>query len=551
MSAPIVIVGGVAAGPKMAAKARREDPEVPIVLITDEPVISYAACGTPYFLGGVAPRRESMLVREADQFAADNRVEVLTRHRATAIDPAGHTVTVRNLETGESFTQPYAKLGLATGARPFVPPIRGLKAEGVFTLRSVVDAFAIDDYIRAHDVQRVVVAGAGFIGVEVVENFRRRGMAVTLVELAPQVLPPVDPVVAEAAAREIESHGVELLLGSRVEAVEADHRGRISRVVTDRGPIDTQMLILGVGVRPNAELAAEAGLTIGETGAIWVDPTMRTSDPDIYAAGDCAEQTHLVSGRPTWIPLGSTANKQGRTAAINLTGGHDTFPGVAGTALVQVFDLNIGRTGLQERDFARLGLAVETAIVPQGDRPGYMPGAAEIVLVLHAEQGTRRLLGAQAYGPGEVSKRIDVLAVALSAGMTVDQLASLDLGYAPPYAPALDVVITAANVLRNKLDQATPGIGPSALRECADGKCLVDCREPEEYAAGRLPGARLMPLRSIAERSGELDPEAEVVVYCKGGLRSAEAVRRLRHNGVKQAVYLDGGLTAWGGTVEG
>lgn len=476
---------------------------------------------------------------------------MLTRHRATAIDPAAHTVAVRNLETGESFTQPYAKLGLATGARPFIPPIRGLRAEGVFTLRSVTDAFAIDDYVRAHDVQRVVVAGAGFIGVEVVENFRRRGMAVTLVELAPQVLPPVDPVVAEAAAREIESHGVELLLTSRVEAVEADHRGRITRVVTDRGPIDTQMLILGVGVRPNAELAAEAGLRIGETGAIWVDEAMRTSDPDIYAAGDCAEQTHLVSGRPTWIPLGSTANKQGRVAAVNMTGGHDTFPGVAGTALVQVFDLNIGRTGLQERDFARLGLAVETAIVPQGDRPGYMPGAAEIVLVLHAEQGTRRLLGAQAYGPGEVSKRIDVLAVALSAGMTVDQLAHLDLGYAPPYAPALDVVITAANVLRNKLDQATPGITPTALRECADGKCLVDCREPDEFAAGHLPGARLLPLRSIAERCGELDPEAEVVVYCKGGLRSAEAVRRLRHNGVKQAVYLDGGMTTWGGAVEG
>lgn len=546
-----MIVGGVAAGPKMAAKARRQDPDAEIVLITDEPVISYAACGTPYFLGGVAPLRESMMVRTPEQFAAATRVELLTGCRVTAIDPAGHTVNVTRLATGETFQRGYDKLGLATGARPFVPPLPGLDAEGVFTLRSVTDAFAIDDYITTWDVRRAVVAGAGFIGVELVENLRRRGLEVALVELAPQVLPPVDAIVAHAAAREIEAHGVELMLGAKVESCQKDHRGRLERVLTSRGPIDTPLLILGVGVRPNVELAREAGLAIGETGAIWVDDRMRTSDPDIYAAGDCAEQTHLVTGRPTWVPLGSTANKQGRVAAVNLTGGDDRFPGVLGTALVQVFGLNVGRTGLGERDITKLGLDAETVIVPQGDRPGYMPGAAEVTLILHAEKATRRVIGGQLFGPGEVSKRIDVLAVAISAGLTVDQVANLDLGYAPPYAPALDVVLTAANVMRSKLDARTAGVLPGALpAQLEAGCCLIDCREPEEFAAGHLPGARLLPLGCLPERCGELPADQEIVVYCKGGLRSAEALRRMKHAGLRRAKYLDGGIGTWPGPVE-
>lgn len=551
MAEHIVIVGGVAAGPKMAAKARRQDPDIPITLVTDEPVISYAACGTPYYLGGVAPERNSMLVRTPESFAESNRVTLLTGHRAVRIDRQAHTVEIVELATGERRTLEYSKLGLATGARPIRPEIENLDAPGVFTLRSVTDAFAIDDYLRENNVRHVVVAGAGFIGVEVVENLRHRGIDVTLVELAPQILPPVDEAVAVAALAELEHLGAEVLLSCKLDAIETDGR-RVTGVRTTRGPVKTQMVLLGVGVRPNSELAAEAGLQLGVRGTIQVNDRMQTSDPDIYAAGDCASQVNLVSGEPCWVPLGSTANKQARVAAVNMTGGLDRFPGVLGTALVRIGRLNIGRTGLQQRELERAGLDnYASVVVPMNDKPGYMPDSEGLVLLLHAERRTRRVVGAQCYGRGEVSKRIDILATAITAGMTVDQLAHLDLGYAPPYAPAMDVVITAANVLRNKLDQLTESILPCEFKRGRTPEVVVvDCREPHEYAEGHLPDARLIPLGQLPQRAREIPAGCEVVVYCKGGLRSAEGYRRLKRAGFDRVCYLEGGITAWCGDIE-
>ncbi|MBI2302563.1 MAG: FAD-dependent oxidoreductase [Armatimonadetes bacterium] len=552
MKPHLVIVGGVAAGPKMAAKARRMDPDIPITLVTDEGIISYAACGTPYYLGRVFEDRKKLLVREAEDFGRKNGVTMLTGHRATRIDAAAHTLEIVDLAGGGTRTLEYSKLGLATGARPLMPPIEGLDAPGVFTLRSVTDAFAIDDFIEQYNVRRAVVAGAGFIGLEMVENLRERGMAVTLIELLPQVLPPVDEVVAVAAVKELEQMGADVLLATRVEGLERDER-RVTGVLTSRGPVPAELVIMGVGVRPNSELAGEAGLELGLRNTIRVNQRMQTSDPDIYAAGDCAEQTQIVTGEPTWIPLGSTANKQGRVAAVNMAGGNDCFPGVVGTALVRVGGLNIGRTGLQQRDLERLGAErYESCLVPQNDIPGYMPGSAALTLVLHAEKDTRRVVGAQCFGAGEVSKRIDVLATAITAGMTTEQVASLDLGYAPPYAPAMDIVITAANVMGNKLDEATRGVMPGELcRTCTPETVLLDCREPHEWAQGRIAGARLIPLAQIPERAGELPADRPVVVYCKGGLRSADAYRKLKCAGLKDVRYLDGGITCWMGETEG
>ncbi|MCC7491572.1 MAG: FAD-dependent oxidoreductase [Fimbriimonadaceae bacterium] len=548
----LVIIGGVAAGPKMAAKARREDPDVPITLVTDEAVISYAGCGTPYYLGRTFDQREKLLVRRPEDFGAQNKVTMLTGHRATQIDPAARTVTVVELASGTVKVLPYDQLGLATGARPFVPPLPGLPAEGVFTLRSVTDAFAIDDYIDLHHAHRVVVVGGGYIGLEVAEQFRERGLEVTLVELMDQVMPRFDVPLAHAVKAELERLGVEVLVDTKVEAIDVDHRNRVTGVKTSRGPVSADLVILSIGVRANSELAREAGLAIGPTGAIAVNERQQTSDPRIFAAGDCAEQRHLVDGQPCWIPLGSTANKQGRVAAVNMTGGHETFPGVVGTSLVRIGQLNAGGTGLLESQLVRAGHDYETVIVPQADRPGYMPGVGEVTLILHADRATRRVLGAQAFGPGVVDKRIDILAVAVTAQMTVDQVANLDLGYAPPFSPALDVVITAANVMRNKLDAKTASVTPhKLLAEPADPqRVLLDCREVTEWNGGRLPGARLMPLGSLSERCGDLDPSCAVVVYCKGGLRSAEGYRKLRRAGLKKVRYLDGGITAWCGDVE-
>ncbi len=553
MKRHIVIVGGVAAGPKMAAKARREDPDIPITLVTDESPISYAACGTPYYLGRTFSDPDKLLVRQADDFGRKNDVTMLTGHRATKVDPVAHTVEVLDKATGETKVLEYSKLGLATGARPFVPPLPGLPADGVFTLRSVTDAFAIDEYIDTHNARRAVVVGAGYIGLEVAEQFRERGLEVTVVELMPQVLPRFDVPLAGAVKTELERLGVEVLLETRVESLEVDHRNRVTGVKTSRGPLPADLVILSIGVRPNAELARDAGLAVGPTGAIAVDDHLRTSDPDIYAAGDCAEQHHLVSGKPCWIPLGSTANKQGRVAAVNLTGGDERFPGVIGTSLVRVGQLNVGGTGLSEMGLKEAGCDYESAIVPQGDRPGYMPGAAEVTLILHADRTTRKVLGAQLYGPGAVDKRVDILAVAITAGMTVDQVANLDLGYAPPFAPALDVVITAANALRNKLDQKTAGVLPHRLIEEPQGeRVLLDCREPEEWAQGHLPDATLMPLGQIDQRCRELGNAdgQEIVVYCKGGLRSAEGYRKLKRAGFDKVRYLDGGITCWCGPKE-
>lgn len=563
MKSSIVIVGGVAAGPKMAAKARRENPDVPITLVTDEAVISYAACGTPYYLGHTFQDRQKLLVREAEDFGRKNAVTMLTGHRATKLDPAAHTLEVRNLADDTTQTLSYSKLGLATGASPVVPPLPGLPADGVFTLRSVTDAFAIEDYTNLYNPRRVVVIGAGFIGLEVAEQWAERGFEVTLIELLPQVLGPVDPPVAAAVHKELERLGIEVLVGTKVEGFTTDHRNRVTRVETSRGPVPAELVLLGVGVRPNTQLAVEAGLRIGETRAIWVDETMRTSDPDVYAAGDCAEQTHLITGQPAWVPLGSTANKQGRVAAINMTGGRARFPGILGTAMVRVGRLNVGRTGLGERELDRMGVEYESVMVPQADRPSYMPGSAEVVLILHAERATGRVLGGQVFGPGAMDKRIDILATALTAGMIVETLQNLDLGYAPPFAPAMDVIITAANVMEGKLQEKTAGVMPHRLAESLSAQgagpacILLDCRERDEWQEGRLPGAQLVPLGELSDRcrTGRWGGDGEsnggpVVVYCKGGLRSADAYRRLRQAGVEDVRYLDGGVTGWTADLE-
>lgn len=552
MKPHLVIIGGVAAGPKIAAKARREDPDLPITLVTDEPMISYAGCGTPYYLGGTFKRREQLLVRTVGDFCAKNETTMLVEHRAVSIDRAAHTVQVVNLTNGETKVLEYSKLAICTGATPFVPPIDGLPAEGVFTLRTVTDAFAIDDYMNLYNGRRAVVVGAGYIGLEMAEQFRERGLEVTVIELAPQVLPRFDQTVARAVERELERLGCDVLLGTQVTGIDKDHRGKVTAVRTSRGPVPADLVMMSIGVRPNVGLARDCGLELGKTGAIWVNPRMQTSDPDIYAAGDCVETVHRMTGEPTWIPLGSTANKMGRTAAINIVGGHDEFPGVVGTSLVRVGKMNVGVTGLGQMALDQGDYDYESVCVPQNDKPGYMPGSGELSLILHVDRQTRRVLGAQCFGDGEVDKRTDILAVAVTAGMSVDDLAQLDLGYAPPFAPAMDVVITAANVMRNKLAGCTASVMPPALaEEMARGELqIVDCREIEEWNQGHLPGAVLMPLGQLPKRAADLDPSRDTVVYCKRGGRSASGYRKLRQAGLKRVRYLEGGTTTWTGDVE-
>jgi rhodanese-related sulfurtransferase len=364
--------------------------------------------------------------------------------------------------------------------------------------------------------------------------------------MMPQILRMLDWEMARLVERYLESCGTTVLTDTKVASFEGDTR--VTGVITSRGRLPADLVILGIGVRPNVKLARAAGLDIGVTGAIKVDETMRTSDPDIYAAGDCVESPNLVTGKPCFVPMGSTANKQGRVAAINICGGQDRFPGILGSAVCKVFDFCVARTGLTEAAARELGYEAVTVLVPETDQPHYMPEAKPVIIKLVVDSRTRKLLGAQAVGPGAGDKRMDVAAMAITAGMTVDELAEADLCYAPPYSPALDNIITAANVARNKLDGLLSGVTPMEVKARLDAKqdfVLLDVRTPAEYEQERLAGSTLIPLGALRSRLGELPKDREIVAFCKVSLRGYEAARILQGAGFSRVRVLDGGVAAW------
>jgi rhodanese-related sulfurtransferase len=364
--------------------------------------------------------------------------------------------------------------------------------------------------------------------------------------MLPQILGMLDWEIAKLVQHHMQSHGVKVLTGTKVESFEG--QGRVRRVLTDQGTIPTDMVVLSIGVRPNVKLAQDAGLEIGARGAIKVDERMRTSDPDIYAVGDCVECKDLLTGQPCYVPLGSTANKQGRVAADNICGVDDTFPGVLGSTVCKVFDYCVARTGLTEAVAAKLGYDVVCAMAPAPDKAHFMPDAKPLLLKLVVEKNSRRLLGAQATGPGVGDKRIDVAAMAITAGMTVDQLANTDLCYAPPYAPAMDNIITAANVARNKLDGQMAGVSPIEVRrmmEDAADFVFLDVRSPAEYEQVRLPGATLIPLGVLRGRLDELPRHKDIVAFCKISLRGYEAALILKAAGFEKVRVMDGGIAMW------
>lgn len=439
----LVVVGGVAAGMSAAVKARRTNPDLEIVVYEKSGYVSYGSCGIPYFIKGDIPRVERLIARTPEQFAKQG-IRALTHHEVLSIDTANRTVRVRNLETGDTFVDRWDKLVLATGGAAARPPIPGLDLPGIFTLRTPEDALAVQAWIAEHRPQRAVIVGGGYIGLEMAEALVARGMRVTLVEMLPQVLPNMDADMAAHVQEELERQGVDLRLNHKVEAFEGDGRVREVHAGGERFPAD--MVIFSVGVKPNVTLAREAGIALGPTGAVAVDDHMRTNVPDVFAAGDVAEAHHLVTGKPTYIPLGTTANKQGRVAGTNAAGGDARFPGVVGTAVVKVFDLEVARTGLSEAEARREGFDAGAVTITASSRAHYMPGHTPIHVKLVFEKGSRRLLGGQMVGREGVAKRIDVIAAALHAGWTTEELAALDLSYAPPFAPVWDPILVAANV---------------------------------------------------------------------------------------------------------
>lgn len=542
----LVIIGGVAAGMKAAAKARRESSTMKITVVTDEQYISYASCGMPYFIGNIIKDSKKLLVREPAYFKNMHNIDVFIRHRATAIDTKSKQVRVKDLENEKDLVFDYDKLIIATGAQPIVPPLPGISLGNIFTLRTVDDALKIRSFVDRGNVKNAVIVGGGLIGLEVAENLVLRGIKVAVVELLGQILPPLDKDMSLIVHNHLKEKGVEVITSDGVKSFEGN--GAVTKVVTGKRQLPADMVILSVGIKPNTKLAQEAGIEIGPTRAIKVNELMETNVPGVYAIGDCAENIHLVTGKPAWIALATTASKMGRVAAINAAGGTDTFKGVLGTLIVKVFDLNVGKVGFSEQEAIKAGFKIETAIVPAQDIAHYYPGARFIITKLIADVTTRKLLGAEIVGEGIVDKRIDVIATALTFGATVDQISKLDLAYAPPYATVMDAVIVAANVLNNKLLGKTEGILPQKVvekRDTGEDFILLDVRKEEEYKSGHIKGCQHIPLDKLASRTGELDGSKGIITYCRVGLRAAHAYRILKNAGFDNVKYMDGSILAW------
>ncbi len=553
MSDPIkvVVVGGVAAGPKVASKIVRLNPDATVTIIEKGEFLSYAGCGLPYYVSGVVKEQAELMctpvgvVRDSVFFQKVKNVRVLNHTEATMVDRSGKRVQVRGREGAESWLD-YDKLVLATGGNPVVPPLPNIELDNIFTLHGVHDAEGIKTLLSQDKARDVVIVGGGLIGLEATEALVEKGCRVTVVEMLPQILGMLDWEIAKLVEQHLESHGVKVLTGTKVESFKGN--GKVEQAVTDRGKLSADMVVVAIGVRPNVKLARDAKLEIGTTGAIKVDRHMRTSDPDIYAAGDCVECVDLLTSKPCYVPLGSTANKQGRVAANSICGRADAFPGVLGSTVCKVFDYCVARTGLSEATARKLGYDVVTAMAPAPDKAHFMPAAQPLLLKLVADKNSRRLFGAQATGPGTGDKRIDVAAMAITGEMTVDQLANADLCYAPPYAPAMDNIITAANVARNKLDGHMVGVSPVEVhRMIQEGVDFVflDVRSPGEYEQVRLPGATLIPLGALRGRLDELPKAKDIVAFCKISLRGYEAALILKAAGFDQVRVMDGGIAMW------
>lgn len=439
----LIVIGGVAAGMSAAARAKRRNKALEITVYEKSGYVSYGACGLPYFIKGDIPTPEKLVVRTPEQFAAQG-IKALVHHEVIDVDVPAHTVQVKNLETGEIFEDHWDELLITTGAVAVRPPIPGLDLPGIFTLRTVEDGIAIKEWLAKKHPWQAVVVGGGYIGLEMAEALAANGLYVDVVEMLPQVLPNMDADMAALVQEELARHGVTVHLESPVQAFEGE--GQVQRVLAGDKVLEADIVLFSVGARANIPLAEKAGVAIGDTGAIAVDDHQRTTVPHVWAAGDVAEAWHRVLNKPAYIPLGTTANKQGRIAGTNIAGDDAAFAGIVGTAVVKVFDLEVARTGLSEREAQQAGFDVASVMIKAPARAHYMPTHPPIHVKLVFEKATKKLLGGQMVGAEGVSKRIDVIATALHQGWTVYDLAQLDLSYAPPFAPVWDPILVAANV---------------------------------------------------------------------------------------------------------
>ena len=536
-----IIIGGVAGGATAAARIRRADEGAEIVMLERGKYISYANCGLPYYIGGVISDRERLFVQTPESFGKRFNIDVRVENEVVEIQPKEHTVTIRRKD-GSQYKETYDKLLLSPGASPVRPPLPGIDSEGIFTLRNVNDTDRIKTYLTTKSVKRAVVVGAGFIGLEMAENLHHAGVDVSVVEMGNQVMAPVDFSIAAHLHQHLTQKGVSLYLEQAVAAFE--RKGNEIRVILKSGEtIVADMVILSIGVRPETTLAKAAGLRIGETGGIWVDEYLQTSEADIYAVGDAIEFPHPITGKPWLNYLANPANRQGRIVADNMVEGNKyAYEGAIGTAIAKVFDMTVASTGLAAKRLKQLGMEYAVSVTHSGSHAGYYPDALPLTVKLVFHPKTGKLYGAQSVGYDGVDKRIDQIALLIKQGGTVYDLIRLEHAYAPPFSSAKDPIAIAGYVASNIISRAMPAITwRDLLATDRSSVMLLDVRTAEEFSFGSLPGAVNIPLDDLRERMQELPKDKEIIVFCAVGLRGYLAQRILRGHGYTAVRNLIGG----------
>lgn len=542
----IAIVGGVAGGASAATRARRLNEHAEITIYEKGPYVSYANCGLPYYVGGLIENADDLLLETPESLWDRFRIRVLTNTPVIGVDPDAGRL---RFETPRGSAEAgFDRLILAPGSVPFTPDLPGIDRPDVFRLRTVPEALRLREYVDQGRIRHVAVIGAGFIGLEVAEVLQKRGIEVTLVDKAPHVLPPVDVDIARFLEKRMPDMGIHLALSNTLIGI----RGPLNSPLVELSSglnIRADLVVMGLGVRPSVALARDMGLLIGSTGAIWVDSHMKTSHPNVWAAGDAVEKHDLVTGKPQWWPLAGVANKEGRVAGTNAAGGHATLAGALGTAIVRLAPYVIGVTGLTEKAARRHGIPFRVLHTVRGHHAGYYPGASDILIKLLYDPNDGRILGAQAAGEEGVDKRIDVIATAIHGRLTINDLADLDLAYSPPIGAAKDPVVITGMGASNHQDGLVHNVSAPELAEWLDkpdAPFVLDVRDSlETRETGIIPGARHIPLNDLRARVTEVPRDRPVVTYCRSGHRSYVASRILRQHGVNDTYNLSGGMAVW------
>ncbi len=532
----IVIIGSVAAGTSVAAKARRNSIENEIVIYEKDSDISYSVCGLPYYIGEDYIERDNLVPRDSAWFKKRFDIEIKTGHEVKSVNSINKKIEVLNIASGETVTDSYDILVFATGAKPIIPDIKGVKNENVFALRNVKSAEMIKDYIEENEPKTAAIIGSGFIGLEMAENLVKLGIKASIVEEKNQVMASLDSEMGSYVEKELIKNGVTLFKDERAEKIEN------KKVLTSSGKeIAADLVILATGVKPQTDIAVQAGVSLGTTGAIKVNEEMRTNIKEIFAAGDCVESFSVIDGKSFYRPMGSTANKMGRVAGDVITGGNLKFRGVLGTGIVRVFDLTCGQTGYTEREAINAGYDVEVIHNIKPNQTEYFEGSSEMVIKGVADRKTGRVLGVQITGKKGVDKRLDVFATAITFGAKAEDLFHLDLAYAPPFSTTKDPVMYTGMILENALNRGRKIVSAKELMEKRDEFTVIDVRSSKDYEKGHIEGAVNIPLDKLKERIDEIDKNRKTVVHCNKGVTGNAAQNLLINLGVKEVYNLSGG----------